>query len=278
LAFTIPLSSIAGPLAVSFTVAAPEEIPVQVPQRPAETVEETSSAPAEEPPPQPSSGPPVLPDSPGAAVPPPQTPPTEPSPEPAPTPTADPFPEPTVVAPSLPGDIAPTEEAPAEPATPRLLKPTDKRSFFSLSAGGATSPVSYYGSSIGFSTEMVVGRYGKRRPNLGGAFVLQYRKSAITEVGLAGRFRARKQLTKAFSLYTVFDATLGLNVPVAFGGYVYPYIPSAQLGIGWGLEAILAERVTVGLRPFAPNIVAPNFFGFPVALRWDFGVSLGIVW
>ncbi len=126
---------------------------------------------------------------------------------------------------------------------------------------------------------MVVGAYGKRRSNLGGAFVMQYRKGSVTEISLAGRFRARKRLTKEFALYTVSDTTLGVSVPLAFGGYFYPMLPSAQLGIGWGLETILAERVTLGLRPFAPSIIAPNFFAFPpVSLRWEFGVSMGIVW
>ncbi|MBV1862221.1 MAG: hypothetical protein KUG77_27630, partial [Nannocystaceae bacterium] len=38
MAFTIPISSVASTLAVSFTVgAAPESVPVQVPQQPAET-------------------------------------------------------------------------------------------------------------------------------------------------------------------------------------------------------------------------------------------------
>lgn len=263
MAFTIPISSIAGPLAVSFTVAAPESVPVQVPQKPPEAIDE---------------GPPVLPDAPAPASPPPE--------ELAPTITqpAEPWPSPSEAPPALPsGDLASTEdEAPAPAPRPQVLAPTDKRGFFSLSIGGATESgyVSYYGGGgVGFNLEMIVGRHGRKRPNLGGAFVLQYRKGFLSEISLAGRFRARKQLTKAFSLYTVFDATLGISIPIAVGGYLYPYIPAAQIGVGWGLEAILAERVTLGLRPFAPNIVGPSFFsGYPVALRWDFGVSLGLVW
>lgn len=78
---------------------------------------------------------------------------------------------------------------------------------------------------------------------------------------------------------SVTDATLGVSMPVAVAGSLYPGIPSAQLGIGWGLETILAERVTLGLRPFAPSLIAPNFYAFPpVGLRWEFGVSMGIVW
>ncbi len=277
MAFTIPISSLAGPLAVSFTVAAPESVPVQSPQRPAETAPATDLEPEPEPA-RTTSGPPALPDAPGEVAAPPSPPPTE-----APAPAMQPLPPPAQAPAPLMADEVHDALDPAPPAPqPKLLQPTDKRGFFSLSAGGATENgyASYYGGSgVGFNLEMIVGRYGKRRPNLGGAFVLQYRKGLVSEIGLAGRFRARKRLTKEFALYTVFDTTFGLNVPIAIGGYLYPSIPSAQLGVGWGLEAILAERVTLGLRPFAPSIVAPNFFGgYPVGLRWDFGVSLGVVW
>lgn len=284
MAFTIPISSVASTLAVSFTVAAaPESTPLQVPQRPAE--EDLASSDADGAPepdafeatssPE-SSGPPALPDAPGTIAPPP--PPAE---APAPVMEAQP---PAATGPSiLPADdvFETDDEVPGPAVDRRLLRPTDKRRFFSLSAGGATNSgyLSYYGSSLGFGTEMVLGAYGKRRPNLGGAFVMQYRKGTTTEVSLAGRFRARKRLTKEFALYTVFDTSLGVSFPLAIAGYFYPGIPSAQLGIGWGLEAILAERVSLGLRPFAPSIIAPNFYSFPpVSLRWEFGVSMGIVW
>ncbi len=288
MAFTIPISSIASTLAVSFTVAAaPESVPVQVPQKPAgEDGAPTEPEAAPEPEPfeaatSQGSGPPTLPDARGSIAPP--APPAE---APAPAMEAPAGPAPTGPSP-LPADDLFEEtddEVPAPDVDRRLLRPTDKRRFFSLSAGVATGSggyLSYYGggSGLGFATEMVVGAYGKRRSNLGGAFVMQYRKGTFTEISLAGRFRARKRLTKEFALYTVFDTTMGVSVPLALAGYFYPMIPSAQLGIGWGLETILAERVTVGLRPFAPSIIAPNFFTFPpVSLRWEFGVSMGIVW
>lgn len=281
MAFTIPLSSVASTLAVSFTVgAAPSEPPVQVPSREPEV--QPQPEPESQPPALPeTSAPPTLPE-PGAVAPPVSPPPEQPAP------LVDPLPPPSTGSPPLTADteltpVHPDFEQTEEPPQPRLLRPTDKRAFFSLSAGGSTSSGGYFsyyggGSSVGFATEMMVGKYGRKRPNLGGAFVLQYRKSTVTEVSLAGRFRARKRLTKAFALYTVFDTTLGVSIPVAVAGYVYPSIPAAQLGVGWGLEAILAERLKIGVIPFAPNIVAPNFFGFPVALRWDFGVSMGVVW
>lgn len=285
MAFTIPISSVASTLAVSFTVAAaPESVPLQVPQRPAE---EDTGAPESDGTPEPSaleatvppesSGPPALPDPSASTV----APPPPPAEAPAPVMEAA---SPAATGPSiLPADdlFETDDEVPEPAADRRLLRPTDKRRFFSLSAGSATSSgyLSYYGSSLGFATEMVVGAYGKRRSNLGGAFVMQYRKGSTTEVSLAGRFRARKRLSKEFALYTVFDTSLGVSMPLGIAGYFYPGIPSAQLGIGWGLEAILAERVTLGLRPFAPSIIAPNFYSFPpVSLRWEFGVSMGIVW
>ncbi len=278
MAFTIPLSSVASTLAVSFTVgAAPSDVPVQIPARP-EREDQTRTDEAPDPDPLPeTSGPPTLPE-PGTVAPP-----VSPPPEP-PAPVVDPLPPPSTPPlassdPLTPAGAADQDATQRHDETAlRLMRPTDKRAFFSLSAGGATNSISYYGGSIGFATEMMIGKYGKKRPNLGGAFVLQYRKGTMTEVSLAGRFRARKRLTKAFALYTVFDTTLGASIPVAFAGYVSPYIPSAQLGVGWGFETILAERLKLGVIPFAPNLVAPNFFGFPVALRWDFGVSMGIVW
>ncbi|MBV1861958.1 MAG: hypothetical protein KUG77_26285, partial [Nannocystaceae bacterium] len=227
-----------------------------------------------------SSGPPALPDAPGAIAPP-------PLPAEAPAPVMDVAPTSPDGPALLPADdlFAETEdELPAPAEHPQLLRPTDKRRFFSLSGGAATGSsgyLSYYGggSGLGFASEMMIGAYGKRRSNLGGAFVMQYRKGTVTELSLAGRFRARKRLTKEFALYTVFDTTVGVSIPLALAGYFYPMIPSAQLGIGWGLEAILAERVTLGLRPFAPSIIAPNFYNVPpVSLRWEFGVSMGIVW
>ena len=269
MAFTIPLSSVAGTLAVSFTVAAPDEVPIQSPS--SSPTEDAPALPEPEPPALPDPEPPALPEAPEQAQPAPSLDPPAPPSRPA-----------TAIEPAPLPSIEADERPEPAPAKPRLMRPTDKRGFFSLSVGGATatSPYALYygGSSVGFATEMMVGRRGKRHPNLGGAFVMQYRKSGITEVSLAGRFLARKQLTKAFALYTTFDSTLGISIPVAFAGYVSPMIPSAQLGIGWGLEAILAERVSLGFRPFAPSIVAPNYFGFPVALRWEFGVSMGIVW
>lgn len=281
MAFTIPISSVASTLAVSFTVGtAPESVPLQVPQQPAE--EELAPAetdPSLEETPQPeSSGPPALPDAPGAVASPPSL------PAEAEAPVMEPLP-PVATGPSLvsANDVfkETDDEIPGPAEDRRVFRPTDKRKFFSLSAGGSTGSTiaSYYGGNSAFATEMVVGAYGKRRSNLGGAFVMQYRKGLVTELSLAGRIRARKRLTKEFALYTVFDATLGVSMPVAVAGSLYPGIPSAQLGIGWGLETILAERVTLGLRPFAPSLIAPNFYAFPpVGLRWEFGVSMGIVW
>lgn len=289
--WTIPVGEVAGMMLVSFSASgqpASDAVPVQTPSG---SKSATVTAPPE-PTPAPAGDPtpPVLPDAPLQAAP-------EPEPEPAvtapPPGAADPFP-PAVEAPSTQETYAPTlpplgeEEVddeipgPAAEEPERLLRPSDKRRFFSMSIGGATAGGygAYYGSKVDFQVEGLIGAFAKRRPNFGGGFVMQYRKGLISEIGLAGRFIWDKSLSKRYPVYTSVDTTIGINVPVSVGGYFYGGIPSAQLGVGWGIKAILAERVSLGFRPVAPSLVAPDFYsgGIPVRIRWDFGVSLGIVW
>ena len=170
------------------------------------------------------------------------------------------------------------------PAKERLLRPTDKRRFFSLTAGGATASSmysSYYsglGGGMDFQAEMAVGSHSIKRPNLGGAFVLQYRKGFLTELTFAGRVQWDRPLSKAFAIYSATDLTLGLNLPIGYGGYLQPMIPNAIISVGWGLKAILGERFLLVFKPVGPGLVAPAYSTLRVSFRWELGGGIGIVW
>ena len=177
--------------------------------------------------------------------------------------------------------IADGKEAPLRNSD-RLLRPTDHRRFFSLSAGGATSssPIaSYYGGSgMDFQAELAVGSHSKRRPTLGGAFIFQYRKGFATEVTLGGRVQWDKPLSKAFALYSATDISLGLNIPLGYGGYFYPSVPNAIVSLGWGLKAVLANRLLLFFKPVGPGLVAPAYSQIFIKFRWEVGGGIGIVW
>jgi hypothetical protein len=276
--WSIPLTELAGALAVSFTAAAP---PVQ----------------------RPTSAPPELPDAPPASAPedpmppevgpPPQLPPVD-DPEPPATTSPvvnDPFTEtraprrPPPVPEATDDEVAPRfAGASAVPPKQRMLRPTDKRRFFSLTAGGATASSyysSYYsglGGGMDFQAEMAVGSHGLNRPHLGGAFVLQYRKGFLTEITLGGRVQWDKPLSKAFAIYSTTDLTLGLNIPIGYGGYLSPMLPNAIATLGWGLKAVLGERILLIFKPVGPGLMAPAYSQIRVSFRWELGGGIGIVW
>lgn len=277
--WSIPLTDLAGALAVSFVSAPPV-------QRPSTTAPELPDAP----PPVTSTEDPMPPSEPT----PPMLPPTgEPIADPPPStspPMADAFVEsrPPRRPPSAP-EGADDEVAPVVggsngvPAKERLLRPTDKRRFFSLTAGGATGSSiygAYYGGSgLDFQAEMAVGSHGIKRPHLGGAFVLQYRKGYLTEITFAGRVQWDRPLSKAFAIYSASDLTLGLNLPLGYAGYIAPSIPNAIISAGWGIKAILAERFLLIFKPVGPGLVLPSFASQVfVSFRWELGGGIGIVW
>ncbi len=316
MAWTIPVGEVAGLLAVSFTTAfdSPPEAspPIQRPSPtdaaepadpadPAGTIAPPDAAPAGDPT---APTPPTLPPADGEAgmVPDPPSP-SEGSTTDAPImesgPVADPFAAPQVAAPQATDDEVPGA-AGDPPAEQRLLRPTTKRGFFTLSMGGASTNGSYYsyyapfGSPMGLQIEAVVGSHGKNRPNLGGGLVLQYRPGLIHGFSVAGRFQWDRPLWESFSVYSSFDATVGIagSFTLQTGDYYYGYYggydsgssvefqpPGAQIGVGWGVRAILAERFMLFVRPIAPNLIAPAYNSrHIVQLRWDVGGGLGIVW
>jgi hypothetical protein len=288
----IPLARVAGVLAVSYTGAgtrdaSAHEGPPSV-QRPEPR---PPVLPAEEPRAEPTTEEPVTP---------------EPEPEPEPT-LADPAPpvedplvaDPGPLAPadsavdtSLPATddevapIAQPEESARRARAKALLRPTENRRFFSMGVGGAsaTNPyAAYYGGAGGldFQWEMAIGSHGRRRPEFGGAFVVQQRKGFLNELSFVGRFQWDKPFSDAFALYSSLNVDLGVNLPIGYAGYLAfgEFPPSAMIGLGWGIKGILAERFLMWLRPVNPNLVAPAFASFPpVAVRWDVTAGVGVVW
>jgi hypothetical protein len=279
------LAHVAGALAVTFTGAgdtapASESPPVQRP----------AGAPV----------PPELPpDRPSGAVPEPEAPPAD-DPTAAPaddTAVADPAGEPAEPPPPEPTPPPPRDDAPleaaddeaapiAKPKEPskaeRVLRPTDRRGFFSMGAGGATgtSPyAAYFGGGMDFEWELAVGSHTRRWPDFGGAFVIQQRKGFINELTFAGRLQWDRAFSDAFAIYSSFNFDFGVNVPIGYAGYFgMPFPPSALVGLGWGVKAILGERFLLGLRPVSPNVVVPAFGNqILVTLRWDVIGQVGVV-
>jgi len=277
--WTIPLTEVAGVLVVSFTQGVPamlapaSDTPVQRPGTIVPAPGEPSDPPASDPPAsdpiENEPTPPALPpdEASRASDPTEGPPPPQPASPPAPQATDD-------------------EDAPIvaekQPARERVLRPTDNRRFFHMTAGGATanSVYSYYGGgSMDFQIEGIIGSHAKRFPNFGGGSVVQFRKGFWTELTFAGRLLWDKPLSKSFAIYSSTDFTFGVNVPIAQLGYFYPGIPSALFGIGWSVKMILFERLLLSFRPIGPNLVAPSFYNqLFVRFRWDVGGGIGVVW
>lgn len=278
--WSIPLTDLAGALAVSFAAGPPVQRPTGAPPELPDAPPPVTSPDDPMPPSEPS--PPLLP--------PVDSPPADPPTTEAPV-AADPFVEsrpprrPPPASEATDDEVAPIAGGtPGVPAKERLLRPTDKRRFFSLMAGGATSSTayaSYYGGSgMDFQAEMAVGSHGRNRPHLGGAFVLQYRKGFLTELTFAGRVQWDRPLSKAFAIYSAADLTLGVNVPIGYAGYLgLVSLPQALVTAGWGLKAILAERFLLIFKPVGPGLVLPSFTSqIFVSFRWELGGGIGIVW
>lgn len=150
-----------------------------------------------------------------------------------------------------------------------------------MSVGGST-PTGYTAAFGGmdFSWQMAIGSHSPRNPTFGGAFVLQQRKGYFNEISFVGRLLWDKPLSDSFALMSSTNFDFGVNVPIGQGSYLgLVATPSAVLGVGWGLKAILFERMLLGLRPISVNLIAPApYSSVFVSFRWDVMATIGMVW
>lgn len=270
-----PLSSVAGSLALSFTSAqptAPAATPAVAPARPAAP----PLAPSPSPSPAASTSAPVVP--------------APPAPVAAPTPVAAPVQPAVATAPAVPAPVvAPaTAAAQADPVVkprPPLLRPTERRYFFTLFVGGSKALRGGYGSYYGgggmdFKIEGAIGGHGKRRKTLGGAAVFQVTAGfPFSSFTLAPRLQWDKQIVPEYAIYFTTSVMLGyrLTTYASYGlveGLSYA-LHSAVASVGWGVSAIVAERMLLTFRPVNPELQAG---GTPFQVNWDVMGGIGVIW
>lgn len=267
----LPLSHMAGSLALSFTGVA--QAPPATPATPP-----PASAPAVVP------APPVLP--------------------PESTPAADPVaPVAPVAAPAQPTTAAPPmvpspneqlrreldEATPpaAKPARPSLLRPTDKRFFFTMFVGGSKAFLGGYGSPYGggmdFKIEGALGGHGLKNRSLAGAAVVQVTSGfPFSSFTLAPRLQWDKLLLPDYAIYMTTTLTAGYRVST-YGGYgillglTQGALHGGVVAVGWGASTIVAERLLLSFRPVNVELSGPGA-GFPVQINYDVIGGLGVIW
>lgn len=248
-----PLSCVAGSLALSFTGAQPTARPADGPL----SLE--------------------LPEPPAPASPPASTS-TSPAPEPVPPPR--PQSQPTVTW------FGPTEPAPAAPPKPSLLRPSEKRFFFSLNVGGSKTllggySLPYGGGGMDFKLEGAIGGHGKTRKSLAGAAVIQVRTGTpFSSFTLAPRLQWDKQIVPDHAIYLTTTLTVGyrLSTYSTYGlvGLLEGAYHGGMAAVGWGVTAIVADRLLLTFRPVNPEIEFNGLTGF--GINWDVFGGLGVVW
>ncbi|MCA9693035.1 MAG: hypothetical protein KC636_25790 [Myxococcales bacterium] len=171
----------------------------------------------------------------------------------------------------IPGqEAAEAAEADARVASRRVLRPTDRRLFFTLFVGPSRPLASYsYGSD--FKLEAALGGHSKRRPTLGGSFVFQaaFGVPTFKRFTFAPRLNIDKQIVPQFPIY--------FNVGVMAGYRIFLYYSDGyhqgMVGLSWGASLILAERLLLSFRPLNLDVSFPQ-----IAVHWDVMAGLGVVW
>lgn len=279
----LPLSTVAGTLALSFTAgrAAPTSAPVQDPV----------SVPS----------PPSLPPLPG------ETQPTPEEPEPttdvvavdptAPVPDA-PEPEPTVAPPPIqaqerererPEGSSGADDAEDE----RLLRSNRRPLMFTLFAGSARAIRGGYSFLNDFKLEGAIGGFGSRF-RTGGFVVVQMTKGLpFTTFTLAPRLSLNRQIVPNHAFYFTTNITVGYRASTYRDSYTSVYdgygygggggsdrvtYHSAVMGVSWGASAIIAERLLLSFRPVDLELVAPAASEELIQLNWSVMAGLGVVW
>lgn len=275
----LPLSTVAGTLALSFTTGraaptAPVQEPVSVPS------------------------PPSLPPLPGETEPTP----TEPEPDPVtaePT-TPEPYmpePEPTVAPPPIqPREIdrERPDWADDDPQEERLLRSNRRPLMFTLFAGGARALRGGYSILNDFKLEGALGGFGPRF-RTGGFVVVQMTKGLpFTTFTLAPRLSFNRQIVPDHAFYFTTNITVGYRAStyrdtstVVNDGYGYGSYSesnerttyhSAVMGVSWGASAIIAERLLLSFRPADLEMVVPAASEDLIQLNWSIMAGLGVVW
>jgi len=263
----LPLSHMAGSLALSFTGVA------QAPPSANPATPPAASAPAVVP------APPVLPpESTPAAEP------VAPAPAPAPSTTAAP---PMVPSPNEQLRRELDEATPAKPARPSLLRPTEKRFFFTMFVGGSKAFLGGYGSPYGggmdFKIEGALGGHGLKNRSLAGAAVVQVTSGfPFSSFTLAPRLQWDKLLLPDYAIYMTTTLTAGYRVST-YGGYgillglTEGALHGGVVAVGWGASTIVAERLLLSFRPVNVELSGPGA-GFPVQINYDVIGGLGVIW
>ena len=219
-----------------------------------------------------------------------------PEPPPPATPSAAPTqPEPDLTTPPPPsvppvadvkwfGSSAP---APVVAATrPSLLRPSEKRFFFSLFVGGSKTLLGGYGSPYGgggmdFKLEGAIGGHGKVRKALAGAAVVQIRTGTpFSSFTLAPRLQWDKQIVPDHAIYLTTSVTFGYRMTsystYGIAGLLEGAYHGGVAAFGWGVSAIVADRLLLSFRPVNPEIEYNGLTGF--VINWDVFGGLGVVW
>jgi hypothetical protein len=268
----LPLTHMAGSLALSFTGVA---------QAPATATPAAAVAPA--------VAPAVVPTPPAAA------PPTLP---PESTPAADPVAPPvaatTTAPPMIPRtnselrrELAEAGATSTRTERPSLLRPTDKRFFFTMFVGGAKSFLGGYGNPYGggmdFKIEGAVGGHGLKNRSLAGAAVIQVTSGfPFSSFTLAPRLQWDKLILPDYAIYMTTTLTAGYRVSTYSGygillGLTEGALHGGVIAVGWGASTIVAERLLLSFRPVNVELSGPGA-GFPVQINYDVIGGLGVVW
>ena len=159
------------------------------------------------------------------------------------------------------------------------LMPTP-RNFFMMSAGGSVDFVpgggvgyaSYYNFGMTFLPELAVGRYLKNKPNFGIGFAGSMTKP-ISGVGFrfGARFQWDKRLSSKFPVYASSKLTAGLEISVP--AYYSPV--GGFVEFGWGLDALVSERIILSFRPVNLSL---SYAGFLPGVRWSVLGGVGYRW
>lgn len=290
----LPLSTVAGTLALSFTAG-----------RAAPT---TASAPVQEPTSVPT--PPVLPPMPGETV----------TTEPATAEPATPEPGATVTTePATPEPATPEPAAEVEPLMPipppaiddielpdgddttadanRLLRPNHRKFMFNLFVGGSRTLRGGEGYSFlnDFNVEGAIGGFGPKF-RAGGFAVVQMSKGLpFTTFTLAPRLSLNRQIVPDHAFYFTTNLTVGYRAFTyrdssnnVYDGYGNSYgggrderttYHSAMMGVSWGASAIIAERLVLSFRPVdVEMVIHTDDQDDRIQLNWCVMGGVGVVW